>query len=286
MPGDATSPPVRGLEGIFRLLLDDTNYEILCIANMILPVVLLFYFLRHPLRLGRLYRPGTPKLKYELNATWAVFFSNSLVFLTFQYVSTFFGGFNSGGFAAQFFLWIHVYRSIVMAWFRARASAPWPLEAVLYHCVNGAMRGTLAARAIAGETDFYDLLPLWRVLLIPLILILAIAQAWLDYRLSALREPGERGYKVPDGFPFTYISSPSYFLEIVIWVLWGMTIPIDFGTIAIWLWLLPNVYARAEAIHRWYHRTFKGKYPRTRTAILPFVSVSTLFAGYLTTMQY
>jgi hypothetical protein len=66
----------------------------------------------------------------------------------------------------------------------------------------------------------------------------------------------------------------------------GFVIPLDFGTIAMWFWLLPNVYARAEATHRWYQKTFKGQYPKSRTAIVPFVNVSKLFEGVATTMSH
>jgi hypothetical protein len=100
------------------------------------------------------------------------------------------------------------------------------LDALPYYCVTGAVRATLAARAIAGETDFYDLMPPWNPLVTPLVLILATAQAWLDCRLA----------QNPRRFPFTCVSGRSYLLEI----------PHDFGTITIRLWLLPNVYARAR----------------------------------------
>jgi steroid 5-alpha-reductase/3-oxo-5-alpha-steroid 4-dehydrogenase 1 len=286
MAVDRSWATIRGLEGVFRLLLDDTYYEVFCIANMVLAVCLLFYFLRHPLRLGRLYRPGTSRLSYELNATWSVFLVNASIVFTFQYVSGFFAGFDHGCFAAWFFLWLHIFRAVALAAFRSAHATPWPLESLLYAAASGALRATLAARAIAGLSDFYGFAPLSMLILNPLILILAAVQGWLDYRVARLREPGERGYKVPTAFPFTYVSGPSYLLEVVIWLLWGFTLPLDFGTIAIWLWLLPNVYARAEATHRWYHKIFKGRYPRARTAIVPFVSVSTLFTGVLSTLQY
>jgi protein-S-isoprenylcysteine O-methyltransferase Ste14 len=163
---------------------------------------------------------------------------------------------------------------------------PWPLESFLYFSGCNLLKGALAARAVYHLSDEIEIEQGASLLVIGLLLLLAVVQGMCDYRLLKLRVPGERGYKIPVGFPFTYVSNPSYLLEIVIWILWGLTMPLDFGTIAIWLWLLPNVYARAEATHRWYQRTFKGQYPKRRTAILPFVNVPKVFTGVLTTMQY
>jgi hypothetical protein len=68
---------------------------------------------------------------------------------------------------------------------------------------------------------FVDAEPLIGVFLRPILLLLAVVQAIVDYRLGALRTQGERGYKMPMRFPFTYVSGPSYLLEILIWIGWG-----------------------------------------------------------------
>lgn len=36
--------------------------------------------------------------------------------------------------------------------------------------------------------------------------------------LSNLRKPGEKGYKIPSGFLFNYITCANYFAEIMGWV--------------------------------------------------------------------
>jgi len=108
----------------------------------------------------------------------------------------------------------------------------------------------------------------------------------LDAGLSRLRFRGDKGYRVPTGAAYAYVSCPSYLLEILIWAVWGTCFDIDFGIIAVWLWLLPNIFARAESTHRWYRRTFKGQYPPGRKAMIPFIDVGSVTAGFLGSMEY
>jgi hypothetical protein len=274
---DHDRPSIGGLEGIARLILNDEFYEIFCILNILLAVVLSFYLFRHPLPFGRFYRPGTSKLGFEVSDLVAVIFTNSSTLISFEYVTGFFSGFDPHSFSCQFFFVIHLYRATFYAWLRSKRSNVWPLETVLYISVCNLLKGALAARALSNETEFL-LNTSSSLFLGPIMVLLAIVQAVIDYQLVRLRRPSDREYKIPTGFPFTYISCPSYSLEIVIWLLWGLSFTLNFGTIAIWVWLIPHVYVRAETTHRWYLRTFKGQYPRARNSLLPF-NVGRLLGG-------
>lgn len=90
-----------------------------------------------------------------------------------------------------------------------------------------------------------------------------------DELLLRLRAPGERGYKVPEGGAFRWVSCPNYLGEIVLWVGFaGMT-----ASPAAWAfaaYTAANLAPRARAHHRWYRDTFPD-YPRARRALVPFV---------------
>ena len=90
-----------------------------------------------------------------------------------------------------------------------------------------------------------------------------------DFILRNLRKPGEKGYKIPYGGLFRYVSSPNYFGELVIWFGWA---------IAVWswpaflfaMWTLANLLPRAKSNHDWYKDKFPD-YPKERKAIIPFI---------------
>ncbi|HEX4447735.1 MAG TPA: DUF1295 domain-containing protein [Polyangiaceae bacterium] len=90
-----------------------------------------------------------------------------------------------------------------------------------------------------------------------------------DRRLMALRAPGERGYKVPQGGLHAYVSSPNYLGEIVEWLGWALA-TWSLPGLAFAVYTIANLAPRALHHHAWYRRTFPD-YPRNRKALLPFL---------------
>jgi protein-S-isoprenylcysteine O-methyltransferase Ste14 len=90
-----------------------------------------------------------------------------------------------------------------------------------------------------------------------------------DNILLALRKPGERDYKVPEGGAFRWVSSPNYFGELIEWAGWALA-TWSLAGLAFFCFTLANLLPRALAHHRWYHRTF-ADYPKARRAIIPWL---------------
>jgi protein-S-isoprenylcysteine O-methyltransferase Ste14 len=88
-----------------------------------------------------------------------------------------------------------------------------------------------------------------------------------DHTLHELRGQGERGYKVPYGGLYRYISCPNYFGEIVEWTGWAVA-TWSWPGLAFALWTFANLAPRARAHHKWYHANFK-EYPAERKALIP-----------------
>lgn len=90
-----------------------------------------------------------------------------------------------------------------------------------------------------------------------------------DNALIALRKGGKKGYYIPKGGLFEYISSPNLLGEIIEWIGWaimGWSLPgFSFA-----LWTMANLIPRAVDHHRWYHHRFDD-YPKNRKAIFPKV---------------
>lgn len=90
-----------------------------------------------------------------------------------------------------------------------------------------------------------------------------------DTVLIHLRKPGERGYKIPRGGMYRWITSPNYLGEIVEWIGWAV-MTWSLPGLAFALYTIANLAPRALANHRWYREKFQD-YPPERRALIPFL---------------
>ena len=78
---------------------------------------------------------------------------------------------------------------------------------------------------------------------------------------------GKKGYQIPYGGFYKWISSPNYFGEIIEWIGWAiMTWSLSGFVFA--LWTTFNLLPRALKHHSWYKVKFDN-YPKDRKAIIP-----------------
>jgi 3-oxo-5-alpha-steroid 4-dehydrogenase 1 len=90
-----------------------------------------------------------------------------------------------------------------------------------------------------------------------------------DHILLHLRQPGETGYKIPQGGLYPWISAPNYFGEIIQWCGWALCTWTLAGALFA-VFTAANLMPRAWTNHRWYREKFPD-YPPERRAIIPFV---------------
>lgn len=90
-----------------------------------------------------------------------------------------------------------------------------------------------------------------------------------DTMLINLRKPGEKGYKIPQGFLFKYISCPNLFGEMIEW-LGFMLMVWNLAGVSFFVWTMSNLLPRALSHHKWYLQHFPD-YPKERKAIFPFI---------------
>ena len=91
-----------------------------------------------------------------------------------------------------------------------------------------------------------------------------------DDILRNLRKPGEKGYKIPRGGMFEYITSAHYFGENIEWL--GLGIATNGAPMySFALFTFSNLFPRAVQSHNWYKTKFKGEYPKKRKVYIPFV---------------
>lgn len=90
-----------------------------------------------------------------------------------------------------------------------------------------------------------------------------------DATLRALRGPGERGYAIPRGGLFEWVSCPNYLGELIEWI--GFAVASWSPAAWVFAWFTAaNLLPRAAAHHAWYRATF-SEYPARRRAAIPWV---------------
>jgi 3-oxo-5-alpha-steroid 4-dehydrogenase 1 len=90
---------------------------------------------------------------------------------------------------------------------------------------------------------------------------------WSDQILLNLRKGGKKGYFVPRGGMFRWISCPNFFGEILEWT--GFAIMTwSPAALVFALWSFFNLVPRALDHHKWYKKTFP-EYPKERKVIIP-----------------
>jgi hypothetical protein len=104
-------------------------------------------------------------------------------------------------------------------------------------------------------------------------LILFIAGMYInissDQILLNLRKGGKKGYYIPYGGLFGYVSSPNLLGEIIEWTGWAI-MSWCLPSFSFALWTMANLVPRALDHHRWYKKRFPH-YPVNRKALIPFI---------------
>ncbi len=90
-----------------------------------------------------------------------------------------------------------------------------------------------------------------------------------DQILLNLRSNGKKGYYIPYGGLFEYVSSPNLLGEIIEWVGWAF-MAWSLPSFAFALWTMANLIPRSLDHQRWYKKMFKN-YPADRKAVFPFL---------------
>jgi steroid 5-alpha reductase family enzyme len=90
---------------------------------------------------------------------------------------------------------------------------------------------------------------------------------WSDQLLLNLRKGGKKGYFIPEGGLFRWVSCPNFLGEIVQWTGFAL-LTWSPAALVFALWTFFNLVPRALDHHRWYRSAFPD-YPESRKAVIP-----------------
>jgi 3-oxo-5-alpha-steroid 4-dehydrogenase 1 len=92
-----------------------------------------------------------------------------------------------------------------------------------------------------------------------------------DTVLLRLRKgPDDKGYYIPTGGMFHYVSGANFFGEILEWAGWALA-TWSLPAAAFALFTFCNIGPRGAQHHAWYKSKFGDKYPRRRKAVIPWL---------------
>jgi 3-oxo-5-alpha-steroid 4-dehydrogenase 1 len=90
-----------------------------------------------------------------------------------------------------------------------------------------------------------------------------------DAVLRRLRAGGQRGYQVPTGGLYRWVSCPNYLGECIEWLGFALCAS-TLAALAFFVFTVANLLPRALSHHRWYRAQFPD-YPKDRKAMIPGV---------------
>ena len=96
-----------------------------------------------------------------------------------------------------------------------------------------------------------------------------VINIWADTILIHLRKPGDKGYQIPEGMLYRFVSCPNYLGELIEWSAWALLTWSGAG-LAFMVYTAANLIPRAITNHHWYQEKFP-EYPSSRRAVIPFV---------------
>ena len=122
-------------------------------------------------------------------------------------------------------------------------------SAVFFNAVNGSINGYYFGNLADHSFDLFSRVHFWLGAL--LFLTGFIINLNADQTLLNLRKGEERGYKIPQGGLFKWISCPNHFGEIIEWLgfaLMAWCLP----AFSFAVWTAANLIPRSISHHRWY----------------------------------
>ncbi|MEI6765673.1 MAG: DUF1295 domain-containing protein [Bacteroidota bacterium] len=216
------------------------------------------------------------------NSKWGPLLDNKLgwfvmespTLLVFSYF------FLSGSVTKNIVLWIffglwlfhYVYRVLIFPFRTKTGGKKMPVLIVLFAICFNFMNGWINGYFLGSFTMTYDITWLYdpRFILGVLLFFIGVyINRRSDTILFALRRSGDKGYKIPYGGMYKYVSCPNYMGEMIEWggfALLTWSLP----GLAFFVWTVVNLLPRAFSNHKWYRATF-ADYPKERKAVVPFI---------------
>ena len=261
-------------------------FEYYCFLNLIISGILFFYFLKKPLEYGRF--NNSKNTKSEFSSKYAFMIIHLIPLIIYILFLFLYDDLLNliPPLSPPSIIWIiyNLYNGLIYPFLRPRYASLFPLKSIIIFTLINTSFSLISAKIyMSSNYRFNFLKDLIRIILI---LICIILNYFHQSHLKTLRFKNVRGYKIPKFGLFNYISNPSHLLDMIIKLIWLTFYHFDLNTSTLILWILVIHYVRAEALHKWYKKTYKTEYSNKKTAIIPFLNISTIINLFIGTFEY
>ncbi|EAY01103.1 3-oxo-5-alpha-steroid 4-dehydrogenase family protein [Trichomonas vaginalis G3] len=279
--------PIPGIVDFANYLITDEYNEIFPIVNIVLAVFFFFYRFKRPCPYGRL-RPQNKKLGAEISPKLAFMIFNLIPFAVTLYFRAYYRYLFSEipliNIPIIFWLTVYLFRGTIYALLRSKFSNPWPVKTVIYFLLMNISKSILFVRCITFQN--WELKGAYKITLCVLWVIAFLFGAKYDIQLTLKRFKNAKGYKFMKGGIYNLITCPNYFFEFLMNLFLILMIDNDIYSVAVFIWMLPNVLTRAETLHYWSKKFHKPNYPKNRASFIPFIKFESVLEAFLTTLEY
>ena len=136
-------------------------------------------------------------------------------------------------------------------------------SAFFFNVINGILNGYFIATIPFESISFICILIGFIIFIIGLYINISSDNTLIKLRTN------QKGYVIPKGGLFNYVSCPNFFGEIIEWL--GFAImTLNLGSISFLIWTICNLIPRSKAHHKWYKENFEN-YPSKRKAVIPYL---------------
>jgi len=170
-------------------------------------------------------------------------------------------------------LWLlhYLHRTFIYPFTQSGRDKPYPMllvaMAFVFNCMNGFVNGYGVFHLLSYKPGW---LLSWQFIVGIIIFITGFyINKTTDGKLRLMRKGSPLEYMKPEGWLFSYISSPHYFGEIIEWMGWAL-LTWSLPGFAFFVFSFANLFPRAIISHRWYRDKFRD-YPVERKAVIPFI---------------
>jgi 3-oxo-5-alpha-steroid 4-dehydrogenase 1 len=218
---------------------------------------------------GRHHRRGWG-LDLPNRAAWVLMELPALLLISILVLSSPAGASPAAWVPLCFWVFHYAYRTFVFPALMQPSDKTFPASLVLFAVLFNTLNGYNNAAALIEAGESNTALLSAHFVAGSLVFMLGFCiHFFADRTIRLLRQPGETGYRIPEGGLFRWIGSPHYLGEIVQWTGWAILTWSLAGT-AFALFTFCNLAPRAISNHRWYREQFND-YPAKRKILIPGV---------------
>jgi 3-oxo-5-alpha-steroid 4-dehydrogenase 1 len=243
------------------------QHSLILIFSLAALVFVILFYVSAPY--GKFLRKGWGPV-FKAKWAWVIMEFPSPVLITFFFIISDHKSTPQGLFLL---LWLSHYfhRTFVYPFRQSGREKPYPLilviMAIVFNCLNGFVNG-YGVFVLLRYNDSW--LYSWQFILGTLIFLTGFfINKVADEKLRKMRSESPAEYMKPEGWLFTFISSPHYFGEMIEWGGWAV-LTWSMPGFAFFIFTVANLFPRAISSHIWYKQNFP-EYPAERKAVIPYI---------------